>query len=76
MNESDGIPACMILKCIELGGVEKIRNVASQYQVEGGGCRAAAPPGPVLGSVAPETPKFCSVQGHLEPVVANEQEVV
>jgi hypothetical protein len=31
---------------------------------------------PILESTPPETPNFWSARGHLEPVMANEQEVV
>ena len=47
-----------------------------QHQVEGSGHRTAMTFLPILQSVAPETPKFRGARRNLEPMVANEEEIV
>ena len=49
---------------------------SAKHQVEWGGCGTAIVFLPVLERVSPETPKFRSVGCDLEPVVANEEEIV
>ena len=78
MDASDRIPGCTILEYVAQGGVEitVVAVITVQDQVEWNSPGTTAPSGPVLQGVAPETPNLRSPRGDLEPVMANEEEVV
>jgi len=78
MDPSDGIPGGTILEFVVQGGIRMVtvKRMTTQYQVEGSGSGMRIPPRPVLEVVTPEAPKLRSTRGDLEPVMANEQEVV
>ena len=57
------------------GGI-RVALVSVQHQVEGGGAGTVMPFLPNLPCVSPETPKLWCARSDIEPVVANEKEVV
>ena len=77
MNPPDSVSGGTILEYVEQGGVEgRIVVLYTQDQIEWSGPGTATPSCPVFGGVSPETPKLGSARGDVEPVTANEQEVV
>ena len=57
-------------------GVQTCALPILEHQVEWSGPRAMAESSPILRGVTPETPNFRSPRGDLEPMMANEEEVV
>ena len=78
MNAPDGVPGCTILECVAQVDVEIFRLVVivTKYKVQWSGPRTAVPPSPVLRGVSPETPNLWSLRSDLEPVTADEEEIV
>ena len=78
MSTSDVIPGGTVPEYVAQGGVEMtiLAFIAVQDQVEWSSPRTMGPSSPILRSTSPETPKVRSPRGDLEPVMANEEEVV
>ena len=76
MNTSDGIPSCTVLEYAAQGSVEVASVAVREHQVKWIGPRMTVPSSPILRGIAPETPNLWSPRGDLEPMMANEEEVV
>ena len=79
MNLADGVLHDVTLDRLLEGFVEEDGGVLSvfvQYQVKGGGSVAIIAFLPSLQGVSPEVPEFWGAGCDLEPVVADEEEVV
>ena len=77
MSKPDGIPGSTIVEYTLHGTIESAIVVVNiQYEVERGSCRAVTTPRLVHWGVTPETPKFWSARGNLEPVMTNKQEIM
>jgi len=59
---------------IKRGVVVTLRSI--QHQVERSGSGSVMALLPILQGVSPETPKFWGARCNLEPMVANEEEVI
>ena len=85
MNLSYGVPRGTILECILQGFVEIVpfepRSVLSEppsveYEIEWGRLVSKVSLRPILQVITPETSNLWGARGDLEPVMANQEEVV